>query len=152
MASYQAGFQAKARLGPSGTNPTTAYAIARYTIADECQEQDVSNTEGIGGNPSVLSNTPGFGSYIGGLRRFTANLVNATYDALANPFAAPLSLASNIYIAVRVFLGGAPAPLGVSWLSTSFFINRISMDGDVRGLQPITVAGIGDGTYTDPFA
>ena len=149
MANYQAGFQAKARLGASGAAPTTAYAIARWTIADEVQEQDVSNTEGQEGNTTISSLNPGFSAYIAGLRRFTANLVNASFDVTNNPFAAPLNLNAGVYVAIKLFLNQAT---GVSWFCTSFLINRISQDGDVRGLQPLTIAGVGDGFYTDPFA
>lgn len=143
MANYQAGFQAKIRVN------STAYAGASYRIADECQEQDVSNTEGIAGNPAAPSNTVGYSGYIGGLRRFTADIRNATFDVLSNPFLAPFSLAASSYIALRVFLNGSS---GVSWQSNSFFVNRIGTDGEIRGLQPISFSGLGDGFYSVPSA
>lgn len=143
MANFQAGFMAKIRIN------SVAYATATYQISDDCPEQDVSNTEGIAGNPLIPSNVPGFSGFIGGLRRFSATIRGATFDVLSNPFTAPFSVFSSTYIALRVFLNGAA---GVSWQSPSFFVNRSSQDQDVRALQPISISGVGDGSYSVPSA
>ena len=141
MANYQAGFQAKVRVN------ATAYAGATYQISDETPEQDVSNTEGIAGNPLNAVIAIGNTAVIAGLKRYTATIRNATFDVLSNPFTAPFLLASGTYIALRVFLNGAA---GVSWNCASFFVNRTGSDGDVKALQPISFSGIGDGAYSVP--
>lgn len=142
MANYQAGFQAKIRVN------STAYAGATYQLSDECPEQDVSNTEGIPGNPLAAANIAiGNTAVIGGLKRFMATIRNATFDVLSNPFAAPFAIASSTYIALLVFLNGAA---GVKWSAPSFYVNRSSSDGDVKGLQPVAFGGIGDGAYSVP--
>lgn len=147
MASYMAGFQAKGRVN------SAIYAFASYVCSDDNPAQDVSNTEGIPGNPAGATVTPAIGaaftSYIQGLDTLSATVRNATFDVLSNPFAAPFAIQANAYIALVIFVNGAA---GVSWTAPSFYVEKAEINQDVRTLQPVSFSGRSDGSYTVPSA
>lgn len=156
MANYQAGFNAKGRIN------TAVYTFATYRARDTAQDQNVSNTEGIPGNPSFPAGVNGTiatnnDSRITSQSHMEADVTNATFDTLANPFGAPTGpntpiggavVKSGQYIALRIY----PAGIGsVSWWSPSFMVLTNSQDGDVKALQPVSFSGMSDGWYQTPY-
>jgi hypothetical protein len=144
MASFQAGFNAKGRVN------NVAYAFASYTARDANPEQDVTNTEGIPGNPNLPGNTSVDGqSVVPAIHHMEANVRNPCFDVLANPFAQPVGIQAGTFIALRIYVNGVG---GVSWNAPSFYVNSADMNGEVRGLQPVAFAGVSDGFYSVPAA
>lgn len=142
MAQFQAGFNTRIRVNAS------AYVAQTYSLSDENPEQDVTNTEGIPGNPDLPENVgEAAASYIGGINRMRGTVTNATFDLLGNPFTAPESIQASAYISLAIHPNLAA---NIPWSSPSFYINNASMNGDVRTLQPVSFSGVGDGFYSLP--
>lgn len=157
MANYQAGFNAKGRINGG------VYTLQTYRCRDTASDQDVSNTEGVPGNPAVPGGAggtiaPDAESRITGLQHLEAEVKNATFDTLANPFTTPggantvLITPSVInvsqFISLRIF---PPGTTGVSWFSPSFLVLEASQEGDIRAIQPVTFSGKSDGWYQTPY-
>ena len=156
MALYQAGFNAKVRING------LVYVAATYRARDLANDAEVSNTEGIPGNPAADGGVlniivPQAESRITALQHMEAEVRNATFDLLRNPFAVPpgpnvsltgAGIKPGNYIYLQIFPAGITS---VSWLSPSFMILESSQDGDVKMLQPVSFSGKSDGFYHAPW-
>lgn len=142
MASFTAGFHSKVRIDSS------VYTAQRWNVRDTTPDGDVTNTEGVNGNPSAVSTTEGFAAAIPLVSKAEATVTNATFDALESPWAAPRSVTSGLYlINLSIFLNELT---GLFWFFPSFLVTESSQDADVQGLMPITFRGRSDGFYSTP--
>ncbi len=157
MASYQAGFNVKGRINGG------VFTLARYACKDLATDQDVSNSEGNPGNPAIPGGAngtiePSAESRIVGLQHMEADVHNACFDAIANPFGTPggsntaFTTPSKMNVSQFINLQIFPAGIaGVSWWSPSFLVLSSSQDGDVKALQPVSFSGKSDGWYQTPY-
>jgi hypothetical protein len=72
---------------------------------------------------------------------------NATFADDENPFAAPYGMQVSEYVTLRVYLFSLTS---VFWYFPSFFIAGTSWNGQVRGLQPVSINGQSDGLFYAP--
>jgi hypothetical protein len=120
-----------------------AYAVQRVRVGDRSPALNVSNSEGMPGNPTY-DVVGGFVTKTPDLREGTLELVSATFDEDNNPFASPLSLTSGNWYAVDVF------PAGLSGPTAQFgnlLLEDVSHDFNIPGLQPVTLRFQSDGRY-----
>lgn len=125
---------------------STAYGCSDLGVDASVDPGDCSNTEGYTGQVGMTAHT-GFSSVIGGLRSARVNFRNATFADDENPFAAPYAMQPGEYVALRVYLFSLTS---VSWYFPSFFIAGTSWNGQVRGLQPVSINGQNDGLFFYP--
>lgn len=151
MSTWLAGFNAK------GTVNGAAYNFQTYRVRGVAQVHNISNTEGLPGNPAIdtvpqtgFSGGTGledlvtcFESNLPGLIHMEAMVRQATFNLSANPFAAPIDLGIGFYYNIAIFYVAA----GPAWECASFLTNDVDTDGDVRGLQPVSFSGISDGEF-----
>lgn len=148
--SEKSGGAARCRLTPlNQTAPFASlgggvfYTIAGWTIKDETETGDTTNTE------SQLDSTGACvaGEEIPTKAKLTITLKKATYDAANNFFTVPLNLARGIRVMFEMFAnasGGSVAlilPIGL--------IKGRTWEGEAGGLQPMTLELVSVGTWTD---
>lgn len=136
MAKWLAGYNAKA------TIDTVAYAFASYRVRAAVTDQDVSNSEGLGGSGTV-GNIPAAECRISGQGHLECMVRQPTVDFLNNPFEAPISLMIGNYYVVAVSASSS----GPTWSATDLMITDVDQDGDVKGLQPFSFNGKSDGDF-----
>lgn len=136
------GFDVKVRI--SGVT----YSVAEYSCDDEAPENDVSNSEGETGSGLGAGSNPEFKSVVASQRQMRVMLRSATYDPDSNPFAAPLAIETGMYLTdVSIFPAGlSESPIAIPVL----YVRRASIGGPVSGVQPVTIEGVSDGSYTWP--
>lgn len=125
---------------------STAYGASDCSVDITSDGADVSNTEGYTGQVGITAHT-GYASVIGGLRSARVSFRNATFADDENPFAAPYGMQVSEYVTLRVYLFSLTS---VSWYFPSFFIAGTSWNGQVRGLQPVSINGQSDGLFYAP--
>lgn len=152
-AAYVAGFNAKVRINGA------VFVAQSYRCRDLVDDLDVSNTEGVPGNPNGGVQGPSTESRFSGLQHMEAQVRNATYDANANFFAVYSSnqptvgatVKSGMYIALKIYPGSVNgAPTGNSWNAPSFLVTETDMEMNIHGLQPVSFSGKSDGFYNPP--
>ena len=121
-----------------------AYRTKRTTIEDSAADLEVTDSEGVPGNP-LATEAPGFYAAVPGISKGTFSLQSATFDDDDNPFSAPLSLAAGNYISVEAYPAGLT---GVAHVYENCLITKIRHEMDVDGLSPVTIEGVTDGSYT----
>jgi len=135
----RSGWEARVKLGG------LFYAVKTWRFETAVPDLDVSNTEGVAGNGLVAAPAIGYSGALPGLAKGTFTLASATFDDDNNPFAVPLLLRAGIYLAVQIFPARAT---GVSHLLPNCLIMRVTHEGDVTGLSPVTIEGTTDGAYS----
>lgn len=133
---WVAGFNAKATVN------SVAYAFATYRVRASVTDQDVSNSEGMGGSGQV-GNIPAAECRIPGLGHLETMVRRATFDILNNPFAAPIELMIGKYFDVAVLTSS----VGPAWAAPYLLVLDTDMDGDVKSLQPFSFSGKSDGDF-----
>jgi hypothetical protein len=135
----RAGWEARVKIN------TIFYAVKRWRVESAASDQDVSNSEGVPGNASSPAlPQPGYSSSLGGLSKGTFTLTSATFDDEDNPFAAPLLLNEGDWAEIEIFPAGAAGPR--HYLANAL-ITRLTNEGEVDGLSPVTIEGVTDGAY-----
>ena len=107
-----------------------ALAVKRVSIRGTVMDLDVTNTEGVGGNPLAVV-AAGFAGRIGGIAELEVRLELPTFDSQNNPFQAPLSITLGAYVILRVWKN---LRTGVSYQTTGL-VCEVDDESEVRGLQ-----------------
>lgn len=151
MPQFQAGFNSKLRIQGS------VYTGQRWNVQETTPDLDVTNTEGIGGNPAITTGGNGvaasgqpfaFEAAIPGVSIARASVTNATFDVLEQPWSSPRAVQSGAWLQqFNIFLNRLT---GVFWNFPYFLVTETSQDTDVKGLMPITFRGRSDGPYNLP--
>lgn len=136
-----AGFAARIQL-----NGANNFSGASWSIQQRAQGVDVSNIEGVPGNPTATG-TPAKSSKIASVIDVTVRVTNASFNTSENYWLAPFSLAVGIYVAVRIF----PLKGDKSWYFPSALVTGCNYSGQVRGAQPVEFEFEGDGVWNDPL-
>jgi hypothetical protein len=129
---------------------SAVYAFASADIEEATDNQRTTNSEGlngvvgVAGVPGTHTNVPGNGVF-----RLTVN--SPSFDPLANPFVAPIILATGTLYVVQLYLNGVGS---VSWFCANFRFFNISQRFDAQGAggQPLSISGEGNGNWLRPFA
>lgn len=109
------------------------YRVKRWEVDDTATDLEVGDSE----DGVYEVHEPGRS-----VARLT--LENATFDPLANPFAAPYGLKGGSTVKVEIF----PADVGnPSHLFPQVLIPSGKHAGDIAALQPVTITGITSGPY-----
>lgn len=128
------------------------WAVQRYSFSGSVPPINVSNTEGIAGNPnyttpaaSVPSSAGGgFQSFIRDLGVARIRLVSATFDSTDNPWSNPPALDLGSYYTIQFY----PDKDGSIYYD---FPNCLLVDftheGTVPGPQPLTLEFTTDGDF-----
>jgi len=144
--SYWAGYNLKVDLNG------VPYAVGRVVVRDSAPAQDVSNTEGLPGNPTPPAGfvaNPAFSSALGGQAQATVELVQPTFDNAADPFGAPLAAAPGSFVPCIIYLTSR-GPATPQWNFANLLITEGELNHDVKALEPLTLRGVSDGAYTRP--
>ena len=140
----RAGWEFQIRVGASAY----VFVAKRYRSENESPQLDNSNSEGRPGNPAATNqNARGYATAVKNLRRARLTLEQATRDDNENPFAAPLSWREGIYVdSLTIFPAGVTSPLYKDTYN-SLLITKVTKEGEVGGLQPLTFEFASDGQY-----
>lgn len=161
LSSWQAGFNARVNINNG------FYRCSSFRARDTAMDQDVSNTEGVPGNPQWVDTGSGnlglastLESRMVSLSHMEAEVRNPTFDWAANPFGIPSGVNTTFggpaqvvvgqYINLTIFpsfAGDATA----FWWSPSFLVLNASMDMEITRLEPVAFDGRSDGNYETPF-
>lgn len=137
----KAGHQARIRFDDSD------YAVKSWQIESETTPLDCSNTEGRPGNSAAANQSAyGFAATLAGLRRARMRFTNATYDD-AFPFGGPTAFTEGDYVnEIQIFPDRDNSSDYHGF--ASMMVTKVTMEGEVDGLQPVTFEGVSDGQYT----
>jgi hypothetical protein len=125
------------------------FSVQEFTFDDVCPLDDVSNTNGVTGNPAY-GPSPGFASKLPDIKNGRVSLRMATFDDAENPFAAGgLNIGAGSFVPILAYPAGLT---GVKWTMSNVAIAQMSNSGHVPGVQPISLQGETDGLYLTPFA
>lgn len=140
----RAGWEFQVRVGASNY----VFVCKRYRSENESPPLDNSNSEGRPGNPAATNqNARGYGTNVKNLRRSRLVLEQATRDDSENPFAAPLSWKEGVYVNdLKIYPAGVATPAYVDTYN-SLLITKVTREGEVGGLQPLTFEMVSDGQY-----
>lgn len=120
-----------------------AFAVSRVRVGDRTTAQNVSNSEGVCGNPLVAP-ALGFVTKTPDLREGSLEMTAVTFDDENNPFSAPLSFTSGNWYQVSVFPAGLAGPfhdLG------NILLTNVTHEFNIPGLQPVNLTFESDGLY-----
>lgn len=123
-----------------------AFAFNRFRISDRAASLNVSNSEGRTGN-SAGTDSPGFMSKTPDLSEGQFELVAASYDETFNLFGTPPNLTPAFWYDVFVY------PVGIDndpWEFPNALLVEVTHEGNVPGLQPLTLRFETDGAYLPP--
>jgi hypothetical protein len=123
-----------------------AYTVSEYRIDDETPALETTNSEAVLGDGTVDPVGGGYQTNVSGVSQAKVMLKTATFDDTDDVFAAPLSLASAIVVAVSIFPDGRTA--GLPHTFPNLRITKVTPEGQINGLQPITIEGVTDGSYS----
>lgn len=137
MATQLAGFDGRVSIDDSD------YSVKQFSITATATALDVSNTEGIPGGATSTGGV-GYASKIPGLMSATFRFVSATYNEDDNIFGTPITVRIGEYHQFDVL----PNKTGSkTFRITSGLVTSVSLDGDVEGVQPVTLEGVSDGYF-----
>lgn len=122
------------------------YAVKRFRRSGRANPIDVSNSEGVPGNPAQPA-ALGTSACIGDLPEGQFQLVSATFDDAANPFAAPLVLIENSYHTLQHYPAGIAGPAAAAF---NALLVEVVSEGQIPGAQPVTLTFQSDGAYLYP--
>lgn len=131
------------------------YAMKSWSLESECTPLDCSNTEGRPGNPLAANQTArGFASTLVGLRRCRCTFRTATYDTTF-PFGGPATWREGMYLTDCFIYPNnnalTGAAIGAPFTFQSVIVSKITVEGEVDGLQPVTIEGVSDGFFDFGF-
>jgi len=129
---------------------TTAFTVQRVMVRDAVPPQNVSNSEGVPGNPAAGANNAAFQAMIGGESGATIELTQPTFNDTLNPYATPLSLVPGDWIGLLVWPAGRGVTGSDDLAFGSVLITEIELNADVTALEPLTIRGVSDGPYNAP--
>ncbi len=128
---------------------TFLVAVQEWDADTEHNECDVSNTEGLLGNPNVF-NAAGLSgtvdncrSFISDIGRVRGMIRNATWDEVNNIFLPPLVVLSGQYFILSYFPSGITGPQYGPWNCLCIRANHKGVVG--QGTQPLTIYFTTDG-------
>jgi hypothetical protein len=121
-----------------------AYSVKMYSITANVPGLDVSNTEGytgkVGGTDAV-----GYTARVTGLKTAAIRLVQATYNEDDNLFGTPQDIRLGEYYSFSI----TPNRTGPEvFTMENGLVTSLSLDGDVEGLQPVSLEALSDGYFS----
>ena len=124
------------------------YACQRWSLEAEVPPLDCNNTEGRPGNSRAANQEArGFAARLFGLRSARLRIVSATYDD-EYPFGGATLFREGQYLNnVHIYPAFGERPDLYHGLQ-SVVLAKVTLEGEVNGLQPITIEGWSDGEYS----
>lgn len=124
----------------------TLYSIQKYKVNEKSKTGEVTSTNS---SLNVFSGTSAgvHGEDIPCVTQADIEIVEATYNSVANLFSTPVVLASGTFVQIEIF----PNTLtSTPWNFTVALITECDHDGDATALQPITLRLKSQGAYSRP--
>ena len=123
------------------------YACKSWMLEAEVPPLDCSNTEGRPGNFNAANQAArGFAARLFGMRSARFRIVSATYDD-AFPFGGATLFREGQYLDnIKIYPAYDDVP-DLSHSLESVVLAKVTLEGEVNGLQPITIEGWSDGEY-----
>lgn len=139
---HRSGYEWRVTIGDAGGN----WGAKGFSIVQETTEASVANSEGIiGKTGGAADSTASFDAHVRTLRRARITIRFATFNDSADLFAAPLSLKEGDHHAMSV---SHLRNNTKKWTFPSVLITKVTQEGEIDGLQPLTIEGITDGAYS----
>lgn len=120
------------------------YGAKSWMVESETPPLRVDNTEGRAGH-SLSVSTKGYAAIIPGIAAARVRISSATYDDTDNIFETPHSIRDGDWITLNIYPAGRT---GTVLAFAGFVVTKVTLEGEVEGLQPITFEGHSDGEYT----
>jgi hypothetical protein len=117
----------------------TALRARRFSFKPAVPELDVTDSE----SPSNAALDFVYAETLYGVGKVTWSIEQATFDPDDNPFASPLSLLVGTYHDFEI----EPRDSAERHTFKGLILGN-THDGEVTGLQPITIEGVSDGVFT----
>jgi hypothetical protein len=139
MAQFRTGEDARADIDD------IPYSFKRFRLTKRQPRLEVGNSEGKAGNPAILDEDPGYDAAVRGLRRMDITVEEATFDEESTIFGVPHTVAQHTYISnLRIYPNGRD---GDYHYFPSAFVEEVTHEGEVGGLQPVSFTASSDGKF-----